>query len=136
MEKSITLKNHLSELERLTAFLDEVIEELELDMGLGMSIQLALEEAVANVIMYAYPADNEQDFTVKVLRDTRGLSFWLLDHGTPFDPTVLPDADVTLSAEDRPIGGLGVFLVRQIMDEVSYARIGDENQLFMWKKLE
>lgn len=136
MEKSITLKNHLSELERLTAFLDEVIEELELDMGLGMSIQLALEEAVANVIMYAYPTDNEQDFTVKVLRDTRGLSFWLLDHGTPFDPTVLPDADVTLSAEERPIGGLGVFLVRQIMDEVSYARIGDENQLFMWKKLE
>lgn len=135
MEKSITLKNHLSELERLTLFLDEVIEELELDMGLGMNIQLALEEAVANVIMYAYPADSEQDFTVKVLRDTRGLSFWLMDHGVPFDPTLLPDTDVTLPAEERPIGGLGVFLVRQIMDEVSYTRLGNENQLFMWKKI-
>lgn len=135
MEKSITLKNQLSELERLTAFLEEVVEELGIDMGLGMSIQLALEEAVANVIMYAHPTDSEQDFTVKVLRDARGISFWLMDHGIAFDPTLLPEADVTLSAEERSIGGLGVFLVRQIMDEVSYTRIGDVNQLYMCKKL-
>ncbi|MGL5981348.1 MAG: ATP-binding protein [Phocaeicola sp.] len=135
MEKSITLKNQLSELEKLTDFLDGVIEELELGASLGMSIQLALEEAVANIIMYAYPIDSECDFAVKALSDTRGLSFWIMDHGMPFDPTILPDADVTLSAEDREIGGLGIYLVRQIMDEVSYTRLGDENQLYMRKKI-
>ena len=61
--------------------------------------------------------------------------FVLTDTGKEFDPTMVPDADITLSAEDRPIGGLGIFLIRQIMNEVRYERIEDRNVLTMEKKL-
>ena len=69
------------------------------------------------------------------LRQSTGSMFKLIDTGKPFDPTIVPDADVNLSAEDRQIGGLGIFLVRQIMDSVEYRRIDGKNILTMIKLL-
>ena len=110
---------------------------MHLSIALVTSINLALEEAIANVIMYAYPKDEDNKPILLTAEYKNGeLDFILSDKGTPFDPTKVPEADVTLPVEDRPIGGLGIFLIRKIMGEVTYQRIDGENKLKMTKKLE
>ena len=104
-------------------------------MDIGFSLNLALEEAVANVMKYAYPEGETHDIVLSVKLIDNRLIFKLIDTGKPFDPTIVPDADVNLSAEDRQIGGLGIFLVRQIMDSVEYRRIDGKNILTMIKLL-
>jgi serine/threonine-protein kinase RsbW len=83
--------------------------------------------------MYAYPQDEEHEFTLSVKQIENRLIFKLIDTGKEFDPTLQPDADVTLSLEERPIGGLGIFLIRKIMKTVKYCRIDGKNILTMVK---
>ena len=94
-----------------------------------------LEEAVTNVMLYAYPegTDGLVEIDASVREDQ--VTFVLCDNGKPFDPTAAPEADINLSVEERPIGGLGIYLVRNIMDEVSYERDRGKNLLTMIKKL-
>lgn len=98
-----------------------------------MHINLALEEAVANVIMYASPPQERHNIVLKVSSTETQLVFLLTDKGLSFDPTQVDDVDLTLSIEERPIGGLGIFLIRSIMNEVLYQRLDDENRLTMKK---
>jgi sigma-B regulation protein RsbU (phosphoserine phosphatase) len=84
---------------------------------------------------YAYPEGEVHDIVLSVKLTDNRLMFKLIDTGKPFDPTIVPDADVNLSAEERQIGGLGIFLVRQIMDSVEYRRIDGKNILTMIKLL-
>lgn len=135
MEKEITLNNDLSEISRLEAFVEELGAELELAPDLVMNINLALEEAVVNVIMYAYPSEQHRSIMLKVGYSGQQLMFLLTDEGRSFDPTQAGQPDIDLPLEERPIGGLGIFLIRQIMNEVSYQRIGEMNQLTMKKIL-
>lgn len=137
MKKVLEIANRMDEMDKVAAFTEEIGEEVGLSVSVIMSINLALEEAVANVVMYAYPHEEGQHkVTLSAEMNKNGeLLFVLSDKGVPFDPTQVPQADVTLSVEDRPIGGLGIFLVRKIMGDVSYERIGDENLLKMRKKI-
>lgn len=135
MERELKIINDVNEISRLTAFVEELCEELELSPELTMNINLALEEAVANIIMYAYPANQEHTIRLKVTADDSQLIFLLTDKGVSFDPTQVEEADVTLPIEERPIGGLGIFLIRSIMNEVSYQRLDGENRLTLKKKL-
>lgn len=135
MEKEITLINDLAEVSRLEAFVEELGCELQLMPELVMNINLALEEAIANVIMYAYPSEKPRDIILKASSNGQQLIFLLSDKGISFDPTQVDDADISLSLEERPIGGLGIFLIRQIMNEVSYQRIDNMNQLIMKKNI-
>jgi serine/threonine-protein kinase RsbW len=136
MIKSIEITNNLEEMDKVAAFIEELGDELELSMPAVMNINLALEEAIANVIMYAYPKDSgENKITLTAEKTDEDLVFTLTDKGIAFDPTQVPEADITKDAADRPIGGLGIFLIRKIMGKVSYQRINDENQLKMSKKL-
>jgi anti-sigma regulatory factor (Ser/Thr protein kinase) len=98
-------------------------------------LNLALEEAVTNVIVYAYPdgIDGLVDIEAYIREDH--LEFIISDSGKPFDPTAAPQADVTLGVEDRKIGGLGIYLVRNIMDTVSYRYENGKNILTMIKKI-
>lgn len=134
-ERRISLTNDVQEVPKLAAFMDEVCESLELDPMVTMQLNLALEEAVVNVIDYAYPEGEkgEVDVDVKVAGDS--LVFVVSDSGIPFDPTAKPEVDTTLSAEERRIGGLGIHLVRNIMDDVQYERVGDRNVLTVSKRL-
>ena len=135
-ERHLILHNDIQQIPQLAEFVETVADVAHLDVGLTMSLNLALEEAVSNVIMYAYPkgSDGLVDIEAIVRRDE--LEFIISDNGTPFDPTAAPEADVSLDVEDRPIGGLGIFLVRNIMDEVKYTRSDDgKNILSMTKKL-
>ena len=131
--RQIVLKNNIEEIARMSAFLEEISEELNLSMENTFNINLAIEEAVTNVIMYAYPQDEQHEFTLSVRHIENRLIFKLIDTGKEFDPTVQPDADVTLSLEERPIGGLGIFLIRKIMKTVKYSRVDGKNILTMVK---
>ena len=134
-KRRLTLENDISEIAKLTAFVEEIGEERNLDPVLVSSINLALEEAATNVIMYAYPKETAGALDVDAVLGLDALEFTLTDGGVPFDPTAAPEADITLGVEDRGIGGLGIFLVRKIMDSVVYTRKDGRNILTMTKKL-
>jgi sigma-B regulation protein RsbU (phosphoserine phosphatase) len=103
-------------------------------MSLTMSLNLAIEEAVVNVMDYAYSEGQRGDVDIEVTADQQWLTFVISDTGIAFDPTAKEDVDTTLSAEERPIGGLGIFLVRQLMDVIDYKREGNKNVLTLRKK--
>lgn len=133
--RSITLPNDVQEIPRLTDFVDEVCEAMNFDMNTTMKLNLAIEEAVVNVIDYAYPEGTKGDVTIDVEVDDEWLTFVISDSGIPFDPTLKDEVDITLPVEERRIGGLGIHLVRQIMDSISYERTDGTNVLRLKKKL-
>jgi sigma-B regulation protein RsbU (phosphoserine phosphatase) len=100
-----------------------------------MQMNLAIEEAVVNVMNYAYPEGTTGSVNIEVQANDARLKFVISDSGKHFDPTSVAEADTSLSAEDRSIGGLGIYLVRQLMDSVNYERIGGFNVLTLRKKL-
>ena len=126
---SLVMRNDIQQIPTLA----EWIEMIGLPAELSMPINLALEEAVSNVMLYAYPGKSGQVLVECTKSDK--LIFTITDSGIPFDPTQQEDPDVTQNAEERPIGGLGIFLVRQIMDDIRYERKDDKNILTLTKKL-
>jgi sigma-B regulation protein RsbU (phosphoserine phosphatase) len=135
MKKRLVLPNDIETIPQLNEFIDLVAEEVGLDMSLTMSLNLAMEEAVVNVMDYAYPDGQKGDVEIEVTADQEWMTFVITDTGIAFDPTTKEDADTTLSAEERPIGGLGIFLVRQLMDDINYKRESNKNVLTLRKKL-
>ena len=134
IQRSITLPNDIATITQLSEFVETVCEEKGLDMALTMNLNLALEEAVVNVMSYAYP-DSQGDVKVDIMIDDQKVVSTLTDSGIPFDPTQKGDVDTTLPAEERPIGGLGIHLVKQIMDKVSYQYVGNQNILTLEKNI-
>ena len=135
MEKKLVIKNDITEISKLAIFIEELSEELALAPELTFNLNLVLEEAVSNVILYAYGEEKQKEITLLANMSDNNLIFVLTDSGQEFDPTKVPDADVTLSAEEREIGGLGIFLIRQIMNTIEYQRMDGKNVLIMGKQL-
>ena len=133
--KRLVLPNDIQEVPRLAAFVDEVCETVGFSAAVTMQMNLAIEEAVVNVMKYAYPSGKQGNVTIEATTNDTRLKFTIIDSGMPFDPTAKADADTTLSVEQRPIGGLGIYLVRQMMDSVNYERMDNLNVLTLRKKL-
>ena len=131
----LALQNDIQEIPKVNTLVDEVAEETGIDPSLSMSLNLALEEAVTNVVLYAYPEGQKGLVEVDAIIRPQSIEFTLSDSGIAFDPTCRPDPDLSLGVEDRPIGGLGIFLVRQIMDKVEYERREGKNYLRMTKNI-
>lgn len=132
----LKLRNNLSEIPKIETFVNEVASVAGIQDHLTTSsINLALEEAITNVIMYAYPSGIDGPVYLEAVISEGKATFILSDTGKPFDPTKAEEVDVTLAAEDRPIGGLGIHLVRTIMDSVSYEYLSGKNILMMTKNL-
>ena len=131
-QNHLTLPNDVQEVPQLNAFVDEVCETAGLDMSTTMKINLAIEEAVVHVMNYAYP-NGKGDVDIDAQINDEHLKFVISDSGTPFDPTVKAEVDTTLSAEQRSIGGLGIHLIRQIMDTINYERVDNKNLLTLSK---
>ena len=132
---AIILTNDIAEVSRLATFIEEVGEAFSLTPDVVFNLNLVIEEAVVNIIHYAYPKEEHQYIYLSAHLHEGSIVLVLTDTGKEFDPTLAPDADITLSAEDREIGGLGIFLIRQIMNEVRYERIDGKNVLTLEKRL-
>lgn len=134
MKKHIVITNEIAEISVITDFVEQIGAELELKPSLVMSLNLVLEEAISNIILYAYPQRIGELITIMVEKTDNMLIFTITDKGMVFDPTVVPEADIMLSVQERPIGGLGIYLIKKIMNEVEYQRI-DGNNVFTLKKI-
>jgi anti-sigma regulatory factor (Ser/Thr protein kinase) len=135
MGYTLTLRNDVQEVPLLATFIETISEENDIDMMESMNINLAVEEAVANVMKYAYPTGTVGEVRIDASVADGLLTITITDSGTPFDPTQKEDPDINLPAEERPIGGLGILLVKQIMDAVTYQYAEGKNILTLVKKL-
>jgi len=135
MARHLILHNNIQQIPQLAEFVETIAEEKNLDQAMAMSLNLALEEAVTNVILYAYPDGIDGLVDIEAYIHPDCLEFIISDSGKPFDPTAAPEADVTLGVDERQIGGLGIYLVRNIMDTVSYRYEKGKNILIMIKKI-
>lgn len=131
----LTLPNDVQTVPQLAAFVDELCDEAGLTPDVAMKIHLALEEAVVNVMEYAYPKGTQGTVDIAAFVTGDSIRFVITDSGQPFDPTLKEEVDTTLSVEDRPIGGLGIYLVKQLMDSISYRRIDGCNELTLLMEL-
>lgn len=123
---------------QIEQIMDDIMAAPEIEglpADLNFSLRLAIEELAANVVNYAYPEGEDGNLNVDIDLAENMLSITLCDHGIPFNPLEKEDPDVTLSAEDRAIGGLGIFLVKQLMDSVEYRYADGQNQLKICKNV-
>jgi anti-sigma regulatory factor (Ser/Thr protein kinase) len=133
--KKIWLKNQLNELESITKYLDELASLWDLSIPFTMTLNLVLEEAFTNIVNYGYQDDKNHEIEIIFEKQNNRLFIRLIDDGVPYDPTLTANPDINLSAEEREIGGLGVFLIRKMMDKVNYQRHEGCNILKMEKTI-
>ncbi len=136
VEETLTLNNDIADVDALNRFQKSVYERIGLDKPTMRQMQLAVEEAVVNVMEYAYPKGTKGEITVEMTYDSKHLNVRISDQGMAFDPTATESADTSLSAEDREIGGLGILLVRELVDAVDYERRQGRNMLTLTKTIE
>lgn len=135
LQRRLVLSNDVEEVRQLATFVEGICEELGFDPMVSMQMNLAMEEAVVNVIDYAYPAGTKGEVEIEAKTTEGCLEFVISDSGVAFDPTAKAEVDTTLSAEERQIGGLGIHLVRHLMDSVEYEWRDGRNVLRLRKKL-
>jgi serine/threonine-protein kinase RsbW len=135
VKENIVITNNVEELPILAAKVEELAEKWELPMALAMNLNLVLEEAVSNVIFYAFNDQVNHEITILFKLENNILTIEITDDGIAFDPTLRKKPDLTLPAEERPIGGLGIFLISKIMDSVNYSRQNNQNKLTLIKNI-
>ena len=130
----LRIKAATENLNEVLGFVDKILEENECSMKAQMQIDVAVEEMFVNIAHYAYaPSEGDAEIICEVADKVTSIT--LKDSGTPYDPLKKPDPDVTLSAEERQIGGLGIFMVKKSMDEVFYEHKDGQNIFTMKKKI-
>lgn len=129
MKQTLELINDVNEVPRMSEWLDLLAEEACLTPDKTFQLNLALEEAVVNVMNYAYPEQHNMPIMIEAELLEDRLNFVIDDAGIPFDPTQQANPDLTLSVEERPLGGLGIMLVRQFMTDISYEYLNGHNRL-------
>ena len=127
----LTIVNRIDELERVVRFVDEIANELNLDEEMHMNVGLVLEEMVSNVIFYAYSKDCEETIELSAKSDGQTLTLMLCDNGRAFDPTQSESNDMEADPAERPLGGMGIFIVKNIMNNVNYQRLEGRNLVTM-----
>ena len=134
MNKTFPAK--IEALSDVLGFLDLALERYKCPMKTQMAVCVAVEEVFVNVAKYAYgDGEGSVTFNINFEEETRNVSIQMIDKGVAFDPLKKPDPDVTLSAEEREIGGLGIFITKKTMDKVTYAYENGKNILTMIKKI-
>jgi sigma-B regulation protein RsbU (phosphoserine phosphatase) len=134
-DSSISLKNRLEDLNRMTIWLEEQGEALALSPPIVMNLNLVLEEWIVNVISYAYADKSEHTIEMRFWHEGDELRFEIEDDGRTFDPTAQADADTTLAIEHRKIGGLGIHFIRKTMDQFTYRRDNEHNIVTLVKNI-
>ena len=130
----LTIDARMEDLDEMMAFVDGQLEEYGCPAKVQIQIEVAVEEIFVNIASYAYtPETGPATVRMRIQDDVAVITF--IDSGVPYDPLAKPDPDVTLSAEERPIGGLGIYLVKKSMDSVSYNYESGKNVLQLEKRL-
>ena len=133
LSDSITLPNDVRAVPELNQFIQSVGQRLNLEAAMTSQLMLAVEEAVVNVMNYAYPIGTAGEVNISAQCTDKDIKVIITDEGKAFDPTTTNKADTTLNAEERPIGGLGILLVQQLMDTINYERSNGKNVLTLKK---
>ena len=134
--KEITVTAAIENLEAVTDFVNEQLEALDCSMKVQMQIDIAIDELFSNIAHYAYnPEIGDATVRVDVIEDPLAVVITFIDKGIPYDPLAKADPDTTLSAEDREIGGLGIFMVKKSMDDITYEYKDGQNILAIKKSL-
>ena len=128
--KELIIEALTENLPEVIAFVDEQLEAADCSVKTQMQIDIAVEEIFDSYIAYG---DERGNVTIKTVLTSSSFEITFIDNGAPYDPLAKPDPDVTLSAEERQIGGLGIFMVKKSMDEVKYQYIDDQNCLTLVK---
>ena len=134
--KELKLAATVENIEVVTDFVNEQLETVDCPMKAQMQIDIAIDEIFGNIAHYAY-AQGEGDATVRIeiIEDPLSAVITFIDSGTPYDPLAKEDPDITLSAEERGIGGLGIYMVKKSMDEITYEYKDEQNILAIKKSL-
>lgn len=135
MERHTRVPSDAAQLPLLTQFLRHFWSAARLPAVQAANFELALEEVFMNIVRHGSPAGTAPSVEVSLALDAGELTMTVEDEGPPFDPLAQPAPDVTAGLHERPVGGLGVFLVRQVMDAVSYQRVGTHNRLTMSRRV-
>ena len=134
--KELDINATIENVPTVVEFVDEQLEMLGCPMNAQIQIDIAIDELFSNIARYAYnPEVGAATVRVEVVEDPMAVVVTFIDNGVPYDPLSREDPDVTLSADEREVGGLGIYLVKKSMDEISYRYENGSNILSIRKKL-
>ena len=134
--KELTIAATVENIETVTDFVNEQLEALDCPIKAQMQIDIAIDELFGNIAHYAYnPEIGKATVRVEVIEDPLAVTITFIDNGVPYDPLAKADPDTTLSAEERDIGGLGIYMVKKSMDNITYEYKDGQNILKIKKKL-
>ena len=134
MEREMTIEASVSNLDDVLAFVDARLEEAGCGMKTQMQIDVAVEEIYVNIASYAYVSGKGMaTIAIDIDKDKKQIIIEFRDSGMEFDPLAKPDPDTTLSAQERQIGGLGIYMVKKSMDDMTYTRSDGQNFLTLYK---
>jgi anti-sigma regulatory factor (Ser/Thr protein kinase) len=133
--KHFAVENRIEELSSLAEKIEEFAGEFKLSPELTMKINLVMEEVLSNIIFYAFTDNNKHEISISVMLSGSRLTIEIKDDGIPFDPLTKDPPDITMPAEERPVGGLGIYMVSEIMDEMHYTRKKNQNILTLYKNM-
>lgn len=135
--KELTVEAKVENIEAVTDFVNEQLETLDCPMKAQMQIDIAIDELFSNIAHYAYnPEIGKATVRVEVTQDPLAVVITFIDNGVPYDPLANADPDTTLSAEEREVGGLGIYMVKKSMDEITYEYKYGQNILAIKKNLQ
>ena len=134
--KSLTGSARVDQLDVVTEFINEELEKQDCSMKAQMQIAIAVEEIFVNIASYAYnPKDGDATILCEIGGNPLAVTIQFLDNGKPYNPLKKEDPDITLSAEEREIGGLGIFMVKKSMDSIDYQYVDGKNILTIKKNI-
>ena len=130
----LTIAATVENIEVVTDFVNQQLEALDCPMKAQMQIDIAIDELFSNIARYSYnPEVGQATVRVEVVEDPLAVTITFIDNGVPYDPLAKADPDVTLSAEEREIGGLGIYMVKKTMDDITYEYKDGQNILSIKK---
>ena len=129
---AITVNPTMETVSQIAAFVEEEMEKLEISPKISMKLMIAVDEIYSNIIRYS----GASEATIKIEKTEKELYFWFIDNGKPYNPLDAEEPDITISSEDRKIGGLGIFMVRKMLNNVEYKYIDGKNILKLTKVIE
>lgn len=135
--KELTVDAKIENIEQVTSFVNEILERYDCPMKAMTQIDIAIDELFGNIANYAYhPNTGSATVRIEVIEKPMAVVITFVDNGIPYDPLAKADPDLTKSAEEREIGGLGIYLVKKSMDEITYEYKDGKNILKIKKKIE